>query len=70
MAVHEIARVLRRGAAWELSAHGLGYHLRSLLLSPLPRRVYAARTILTTLVYRLTGSRWLLGTTSTSPPRV
>ena len=62
-AVREIARVLRPGASWELSAHGLGYYLRSLLLSPLPRRVYAARTILNTLVYRLTGSRWLLGTT-------
>jgi ubiquinone/menaquinone biosynthesis C-methylase UbiE len=63
MAVREVARVLRPGAAWELSAHGLGYYLRSLLLSPLPRRVYAARTILNTLVYRVTGARWLLGTT-------
>lgn len=63
MAVREVARVLRPGAAWEVSGHGLGYYLRSLLLSPLRRRVYAARTILNTLVYRVTGARWLLGTT-------
>jgi hypothetical protein len=33
------------------------------LRSPLKPRVYAARTILNTLVYRATGARWLLGTT-------
>jgi ubiquinone/menaquinone biosynthesis C-methylase UbiE len=63
MAVSEIARVLRPGAGWELTVHGIGYYLRILLLAPVRRRVYAARTILNTLLYRATGWRWLLGTT-------
>jgi SAM-dependent methyltransferase len=63
VAVREVARVLRPGAAWEVTAHGLGYYLRILLLAPVRRRVYAARTILNTLLYRATGRRWLLGTT-------
>jgi hypothetical protein len=58
-----MARVLRPGAVWELTVHGAGYDLRSLLRSPLRRRVYAARTMLNTVVYRATGRRWLLGTT-------
>jgi ubiquinone/menaquinone biosynthesis C-methylase UbiE len=63
VAVREVARVLRSGAVWELTVHGIGYYLRSLLLSPLRQRIYAARTILNTLVYRATGARWLVGTT-------
>ena len=63
VAVREVARVLRPGAGWELSVHGIGYYLRLLLRSPFRRRVYAARTILNTLVYRATGARWLVGTT-------
>jgi ubiquinone/menaquinone biosynthesis C-methylase UbiE len=63
MVVREVARVLRPGAVWELTVHGIGYYLRMLLLAPLRRRIYAARTILNTLVYRLTGARWLVGTT-------
>ena len=63
VAVREVARVLRPGAVWELTVHGLGYYLRSLLLSSLRPRVYAARTIVNTLVYRATGARWLVGNT-------
>jgi SAM-dependent methyltransferase len=63
VAVREVARVLRPGAVWELTVHGVGYYLRILLRSPLRRRLYAARTLLNTLVYRVTGRRWLLGTT-------
>lgn len=63
MVVREVARVLRPGAVWELTVHGIGYYLRSLLLSPLRPRIYAARTILNTLIYRATGARWLVGDT-------
>lgn len=62
-AVREVVRVLRPGGVWDLTAHGLGYYMRMLVRSPLKPRVYAARTILNTLVYRATGARWLLGTT-------
>jgi ubiquinone/menaquinone biosynthesis C-methylase UbiE len=62
VAVREVARVLRPGAVWDLTVHGLGYYVRILLLAPVRRRVYAARTILNTLVYRATGVRWLVGT--------
>jgi SAM-dependent methyltransferase len=50
----EIARVLRPGAIARVSYHGLGYSLRYLLFDrDWKRRVYAARTIVNTLVYRL-----------------
>jgi hypothetical protein len=57
--VREVARVLRPGAVWELSVHGVGYYLRGLLGSTFKQRVYAARTLLNTIVYRATGRRWL-----------
>jgi SAM-dependent methyltransferase len=59
VAVREVARVLRPGAVWELTVHGVGYYVRILLRAPLRRRIYAARTILNTVVYRATGRRWL-----------
>jgi ubiquinone/menaquinone biosynthesis C-methylase UbiE len=63
VAVREVARVLRPGAVWDLTVHRLGYYLRSLLLSSLGPRVYAARTIVNTLLYRATGARSLVGNT-------
>jgi SAM-dependent methyltransferase len=57
-AVAEIARVLRPGALARVSYHGLGYSLRYLFTDPnWKRRVYAARVIVNTIVYRLTGTR-------------
>ena len=57
-AVAEIARVLRPGGVGHISYHGLGYFLRYLLTDPdWKRRVYGARTMVNTYVYRLTGSR-------------
>jgi len=53
-AIAEIARVLMPGATARVSYHGFGYSLRSLLLDrDWKRRVYAARTIVNTLVYRI-----------------
>jgi SAM-dependent methyltransferase len=57
-AVGEIARVLRRGGLAHVSYHGLGYSLRYLLADPnWKRRVYGARTIVNTLVYRASARR-------------
>lgn len=57
-AVSEIARVLRAGGVGHISYHGLGYSLRYLLTDPnWKRRIYGARTIVNTHVYRLTGRR-------------
>ncbi len=57
-AVKEIARVLRPGGTARVSYHGLGYSLRYLFSDPnWKRRVYAARVLVNTVVYRLTGSR-------------
>jgi SAM-dependent methyltransferase len=57
-AVAEIARVLRPGGTARVSYHGLGYNLRYLLAgSGWKHRVYAARTIANTFVYRATGRR-------------
>jgi SAM-dependent methyltransferase len=57
-AVSEIARVLRPGGVGHISYHGLGYSLRYLLTDPnWRRRVYGARAIVNTHVYRLTGRR-------------
>lgn len=62
--IAEIARVLRPGAASELSVHGVGYYVRHLLLSRLPkRRIYALRTIANTWLYRTMRRRWSLGDT-------
>ena len=61
-AVREIGRVLRNGGTWKVTGHGLGYYLDYLLLSPsFKRRVYALRTIGNTVLYRMTGARWVLG---------
>src|SRR3954452_25033557 len=58
IAVAEIARVLRRGGVAQVSYHGVGYSLRYLLAdADWKRRVYGARTIVNTLVYRATGRR-------------
>jgi SAM-dependent methyltransferase len=57
-AVAEIARVLKAGGIARVSYHGLGYSLRYLLTErDWKRRVYGARTIVNTWVYRLTGRR-------------
>jgi SAM-dependent methyltransferase len=57
-AVAEIARVLRPGGLAHVSYHGLGYSLRYLLTDrDWKRRVYGARTIANTLVYRSSGRR-------------
>jgi SAM-dependent methyltransferase len=57
-AVAEIGRVLRPGAVARVSYHGLGYSLRYLLTDRnWKRRVYAARVVANTLVYRVTGRR-------------
>jgi SAM-dependent methyltransferase len=57
-AVSEIARVLRTGGIAHVSYHGLGYSLRYLLTDPnWKRRVYGARTIANTLIYRASGRR-------------
>jgi SAM-dependent methyltransferase len=57
-AIEEIARVLTKGGVAVLYLHGLGYSLRYLLKPDIWKRsVYAARTIVNTLVYRLTGKR-------------
>ena len=57
-AIEEIGRVLAKGGVAVLYLHGLGYSLRYLLKPDIwQRSVYAARTIVNTLVYRLTGKR-------------
>ena len=57
-AVAEIARVLRPGGVALVSFHGLGYSLRYLLTDRnWKRRVYAARVVVNTLLYALTGRR-------------
>jgi SAM-dependent methyltransferase len=57
-AIAEIARVLRPDGVARVSFHGLGYSLRYLLQgSTWKRRVYAARVIVNTIVYALTGKR-------------
>jgi SAM-dependent methyltransferase len=55
-AVAEIARVLRPGGIGRISYHGLGYFLRYLLTDP-KHSIYAARSIVNSQVYRLTGQR-------------
>jgi SAM-dependent methyltransferase len=57
-AIGEIARVLRPGGIARVSYHGLGYFLRYLLADPdWKRRIYGARTIANTALYRATGQR-------------
>ena len=57
-AIEEIGRVLVKGGVAVLYLHGLGYSLRYLLKPDVWKRsVYAARTIVNTLVYRLSGRR-------------
>jgi SAM-dependent methyltransferase len=56
--IAEIARVLRAGGIARVSYHGPGYSLRYLVAGPgWKRRLYAARTMVNTLVYRLIGRR-------------
>ena len=56
LAVREIARVLRPGGTARVSYHGPGYFLRYLLTDANWKlRFYGLRTIVNTLVYRLTG---------------
>ena len=57
-AIEEIARVLRPGGIGRVAYHGLGYSWRYLFTgSNWKRRLYGARTIVNTHVYRLTGRR-------------
>lgn len=57
-AIAEIARVLRRGGIGHIAYHGLGYSYRYLFTETnWKRRLYGARTIVNTQVYRLTGRR-------------
>lgn len=67
-ALAEIARVLRAGGTCRLSGHGLGYYVRYLLCGRLLERIYAARTIVNTWLYRLTNRR-LVGDTLYQSPR-
>ena len=56
--IAEIARVLRPGGIARVSYHGAGYSLRYLFDGPgWKRRVYGARTMVNTIVYRLIGRR-------------
>jgi SAM-dependent methyltransferase len=55
--VAEIGRVLRPGGVAHLVFHGVGYSMRYLVHGGWRQRVYAARTILNTWVYRRTGRR-------------
>ena len=64
----EIARVLRPGGTCRLSSHGLGYYVRYLLRGRFLERIYAARTIVNTWLYRLT-NRKLMGDTVYQSPR-
>jgi SAM-dependent methyltransferase len=58
LAIEEIGRVLAPGGVAILSLHGIGYSLRYLLEPDLWKlRLYAARTIANTVVYRLLGRR-------------
>ncbi len=57
-AIAEIARVLAKGGVAVVYLHGLGYSLRYLLKPEVWKlSVYAARTIVNTIIYRLTGRR-------------
>jgi hypothetical protein len=57
-AIEEIARVLTKKGVALLYVHGLGYSLRYLLRpDSWKHSVYAARTIVNTVVYRLSGRR-------------
>jgi SAM-dependent methyltransferase len=57
-AIAEIARVLRADGVARVSFHGLGYSLRYLVQGTTwKRRVYAARVIVNTIFYTLTGKR-------------
>src|SRR5260370_36482585 len=57
-AIAEIARVLAEGGVAVVYLHGLGYSLRYLLKPEgWKLSVYAARTIVNTIIYRLTGRR-------------
>jgi len=57
-AIAEIARVLAKGGVAVIYLHGLGYSLRYLLKPEVWKlSIYAARTILNTMIYRLTGRR-------------
>jgi SAM-dependent methyltransferase len=56
--VRELARVLRPGGTAHICYHGLGYSLRYVCCDPdWKRRVYGLRTILNTVIYRVTGAR-------------
>jgi len=58
LAIAEIGRVLAPGGVALLYLHGLGYSLRYLLKPDIWKRsVYAAKTILNTVVYRLVRRR-------------
>jgi len=57
-AIAEIGRVLRQGGIAHVSYHGAGYYLRYLLTDRnWKRRVYAARVLVNTWLYALTGRR-------------
>ena len=56
--IAEIARVMKPGAIARISYHGIGYSLRYMFAqTDWRRRLYGARTILNTLVYRASGRR-------------
>jgi SAM-dependent methyltransferase len=58
LAITEIGRVLAPGGVAVLYLHGIGYSLRCLIRPDIrKRRLYAARTIVNTAVYRLLGRR-------------
>ena len=57
-AIAEMARVVAKGGVAVIYLHGLGYSLQYLLKPEVWKlSIYAARTILNTMIYRLTGRR-------------
>lgn len=56
--IREISRVLRDGGKANVCSHGTGYYLRYLLMSrSWKSRFYGFRTLVNTIVYRLSGKR-------------
>ena len=68
--MRELSRVCKVGSTIQLITHGLGYYLAMTLgrFSSFKGRIYGVRTILNTLLYRLTKRRFLGDTIFHSHP--